>query len=577
LSKFVSRPVVMGTHGMVTSTHYLASMAGLRILLKGGNAVDAGAVMWFALTVLEPWIVGVAGESPILIYVSEEDRVVAVNGQGPAPKAATIEWFKENNYELIPPDGFLPAVVPGALDAWILALSHYGTMKLEDVIEPAIELAAEGFPVTTNFERSVGRLERQFREEWPSSAQIYLAGGKPPKVGEIFVNPDLARSFKALAEAERKELKFGCQAGLEAARSYFYEGPIAEKIMEFIHSFRCRDTYGQEHYGLLTLEDFKEYRGRIEEPVSTDYRGYRVYKCGPWSQGPVFLQWLNLLEGFDLRAMRHNSVEYLHTLVECGKLAYADREEYYADPDFVSVPLETLLSKEYAGERRKLIDPKRASMELRPGMAKARMLKEGKDGEHSFDTVQLDVADRFGNMLSATPSGGWIPTSPLVPSLGFPLGTRGQMFHLDSAHAERLAPGRRPSTTLTPSLVTKNDAPYMVFGTPGGDQQEQWTIQLFLNYVEFGMDLQEALDAPLVHTTHFPSSFHPHAARPGEIHVEDRIGADVRDGLAAKGHKVVVSGGWSHGRCLAIQYDRESGVIHGAASPRTRTPYAMGW
>jgi len=552
-------------------------MAGLRMLLKGGNAVDAGAAMWFALTVLEPWIVGPAGESPILIYVSEEDRVVAVNGQGPAPKAATIEWFKENGYNLIPPDGFLPAVVPAALDAWINALSRYGTMKLEDVIEPAVELAAEGFPVTTNFERSVGRLEKRFREEWPSSAQIYLPQGRAPKIGEIFVNPDMGKTFKALAEAERKELKFGRQAGLEAARSYFYEGPIAEKVVEFIHGFRCRDTYGQEHYGLLTLEDFTEYRGRIEEPVSVDYRGYRVHKRGPWSQGPVFLQWLNLLEGFDLKGMGHNSVEYLHTLIECAKLAYADREEYYADPDFVKVPLEILLSKRYAAERCELIDPDRADMELRPGMARAKKLEEGERGEHASDTVQLDAADRYGNLLSATPSGGWITTSPVIPDLGFPLGTRAQMFHFDPAHAEKLAPKRRPSTTLTPSLVTRDGAPYMAFGTPGGDQQEQWTIQLFLNHVEFGMDLQEALDAPTVHTTHFPGSFHPHDAHPGEIHVEDRISSNVRDGLAARGHRVVVSGGWSHGRCLAIRYDQENGIIYGAASPRTQTPYAMGW
>lgn len=391
------------------------------------------------------------------------------------------------------------------------------------------------------------------------------------------MNPDIGRTFKALAKAERKDLKFGRQAGLEAARSCFYEGSIAKKIVEFVHSFRCRDTYGQEHHGFLTLEDFAEYRGRIEVPVSVDYRGYRVHKCGAWSQGPVFLQWLNLLEGFDLTGMGHNSVEYLHTLIECAKLAYADREEYYADPDFVDVPLETLLSKEYAAERRKLVDPHHASMELRPGMVKAKRIEEGRDSEHTFDTVQLDAADRFGNMLSATPSGGWIPTSPVIPGLGFPLGTRAQMFHLVPARAERLGPKRRPSTTLTPSLVTKDGAPYMVFGTPGGAQQEQWTIQLFLNHVEFGMDLQEALDAPTVHTTHFPSSFHPHSAHPGQINVEDRISGDVQDGLASRGIKVVVSGGWSHGRCLAIQYDRETGIMYGAASPRTRTPYAIGW
>ena len=563
---------------MVTSTHYLASVAGLRMLLRGGNAVDAGAAMWFSLTVLEPWIVGPAGESPILIYVADEDRVVAVNGQGPAPRAATIEWFKEHGYELIPPDGFLPAVVPGAFDAWINALLHYGTMTLGEVMEPAIALASEGFPVTLNFERAIKRCEGRFREEWPSSAEVYLPGGRVPRVGEVFVNPDWARTFRAVAEAERRELRFGREAGLEAARDYFYDGPIAERIVEFIHTFKCRDRYGQEHHGLLTLEDFRKYRGRIEDPVSVDYRGYRVYKCGPWTQGPVFLQQLNLLEGFDLKAMGHNSVEYLHTWIECAKLAFADREQYYADPDFVDVPLDVLLSKEYAAERRKLIDPDHASMELRPGMMEPRSLREGGGGEElDLDKVQLDAVDRFGNMVSATPSGGWIPTSPIIPGLGFPLGTRAQMFHLDPGHVERLEPGKRPSTTLTPSLVTRDGAPYMVFGTPGGDRQDQWTLQFFLNHVDFGRNLQEALDAPLIHINHFPGSFWPHAARPGEVVVEDRIPVEVREGLAAKGHKVVVTGGWRLGRCLAIRYDREKGVIYGAASPRTQTPYAMGW
>lgn len=577
MSVFTTRPVVMGTHGMVTSTHYLASISGLQMLLRGGNAVDAGAAMWFSLTVLEPWIVGPAGESPILIYSSDEDRVVAVNGQGPAPKAATIDWFKEQGYELIPPDGFLPAVVPGAFDAWINALLHHGTMTLGEVMEPAIKLASEGFPITPNFERSITRNEERFKKEWPSSAEVYFPGGKAPKKGGIFKNPDWARTFKAVAEAEKKELKYGRQAGLEAAREYFYEGPIAEKMIEFIHTFKCQDRYGQEHHGLLTLEDLREYRGRIEDPVSVNYRGYQVYKCGPWTQGPVFLQQLTLLEGFDLKAMGHNSVEYLHTWIECAKLAFADREEYYADPDFVKVPLDILLSKEYAAERRKLIDPDHASMELRPGMVEPKKLKEGRESEYDLDTVQLDAVDKFGNMISATPSGGWIPTSPVVPGLGFPLGTRAQMLHLDPEHVEKLEPGKRPSTTLTPSLVMRDGAPYMVFGTPGGDRQDQWTLQLFLNHVDFDMNLQEALDAPLVHTTHFPGSFWPHSARPGEVRVENRTPVEVREGLEVKGHKISVSGAWSLGRCLAIRYDQETGIIYGAASPRTRTPYAIGW
>jgi len=574
---FTTRPVVMGTHGMVSSTHYLASMAGLRILVKGGNAVDAGAAVFFALTVLEPWVVGPAGESPILIYVSDDDRVISISGQGPAPQAATIDWFKGQGYELIPPDGFLPAVVPAAFDAWIIALLKYGQMRLRDVVEPAIELASSGFPVTPNFQRSIVRLEKRFREEWPSSAKLYLPKGMMSRVGEVFVNPDWARTFKGIVEAEEGERRFGREAALEAARDYFYRGPVAKAIVEFISSFMCKDRYGKRNYGLLSLQDMEKYRGKVEEPVSADYRGYKVYKCGPWTQGPVFLQQLNLLEGFDLKEMGHNSVEYLHTLVECSKLAYADREEYYADPDEAEAPLSILLSKDYAAERRKLIDSRQASLELRPGMREPRKLVEGGRDEEVGDTVHLDVIDGFGNMLSATPSGGWITTSPVIPELGFPLGTRAQMFHLDPSHVERLVPGRRPSTTLTPSLVMKDGVPYMVFGTPGGDQQDQWTLQLFLNHVDFGMDLQEALDAPSMHTTHFPGSFWPHGAHPGEIHLEDRIPTEVREALAARGHRVIVDGAWSHGRCTAIRYDREAGVIYGAASPRTQTPYAVGW
>ena len=577
MSVFTTRPVIMGTNGMVTSTHYLATMSGIQILLKGGNAIDAGAAVWLSLTVLEPWIVGPAGESPILVYSSDLGRVVAVNGQGTAPKGSTIDWFESHGYELIPPDGFLPAVVPGALDAWILALSNFGTMTFGQVAAPAIQLASRGFPITTNFARAIARSETRFREEWPSSAELYLPKGRLPHPGHIFINPDWARTFKRIVDAEEKERQSGRDVGLDAVRRHFYEGPVARAIVDFTTRFRCRDRYGQEHHGLLTTEDLAEYRGKIENTASVDYRGYTVHKCGPWSQGPVFLQQLRLLEGFDLKSMGHNSAQYLHTWIECAKLAYADREEYYADPDSADVPLDILLSKEYASERRKLVDQEVASMELRPGMREPRRLVKSSRGEDVLGTVHLDTADASGNLLSATPSGGWIPTSPIIPGLGFPLGTRGQMFHLDSSHPEKLVPGKRPSTTLTPSLVTLSDQPYLGFGTPGGDQQDQWNTQLFLNIVEFGMDLQEALDSPSVHTTHFPGSFWPHGASPGEVSVEERIPEEVRKELLAKGHKIIVSRGWSHGRCCAIRCDPENGVIYGAASPRTQTPYAVGW
>jgi gamma-glutamyltranspeptidase/glutathione hydrolase len=592
-----TRPVLMGTNGMVTSTHYLASQAGLWSLKRGGNAVDAGATMWFCLTILEPHLAGVAGESPILLYSAEEDRVIAVNGQGPAPEAATIGWFKENGYDLIPPDGFLPAVTPAAFDAWIETLRRFGTMTLADVLEPAIELAANGFPVYPDLRRSlaqpgqeVGIVTREsgikttatttaerFLKEWPSSAKLYLKDGQVPRVGEVIVNPEWARTFReVLVEGEARES--GRDSGLRAARDCFYLGPIAHKIVSFMQTFKCRDVYGKENHGLVTLKDFAEYHTSSEEPVSTEYRGYNVYKCGPWTQGPVLLQQLNLLEGFALEKMGHNTVEYIHTLVECAKLAFADRERYYADPEYVEVPLNKLLSKQYADDRRKLIDQDHASMEIRPGETTPTRLKSTEiAGRLEGDTVHLEAADRFGNMISATPSGAWISSSPIIPGLGFCMNTRAQMFHLDPNHVESLQPGKRPSTTLSPSLVMKEEKPYMTFGTPGGDQQDQWTLQFFLNHADFGMDIQLALDKPTVHSTHFPGSFWPHAAHPGVIHVEPEIPREVVSGLRKKGHKVILDPPWTHGRCLAIQYDADSHVISGAASPRGMKAYAIGW
>jgi gamma-glutamyltranspeptidase/glutathione hydrolase len=588
----------MGTNGMVTSTHYLASQAGLCSLEHGGNAVDAGATMWFCLTILEPHRVGVAGESPILIYSAEEEKVIAVNGQGPAPKTATIEWFKKHGYDLIPPDGFLPAVVPAAFDAWLKALEEFGTMTLGEVLQPAIDLAAKGFPVYPDLRRSLTERDQEvglaidegmtkvrvmstaerFLNEWHSSAEIYLHGEQAPQVGEILVNPEWARTFQEVIKVEDKTRSSGRSAGLQAARDCFYSGPIAEKIVRFMQTFKCRDIYGKEYHGLISLEDFARYHARFEEPVTVNYRGLDVYKCGPWTQGPVLLQQLNLLEGFDLVQMGHNTVEYLHTLVECAKLAFADREQYYADPDYVEVPLDKLLSKEYAESRRKLVDSDHASMELRPGEASPTKLEEDRERRRDEgDTVHLEAADKLGNMVSATPSGAWISASPIIPGLGFCMNTRAQMFHLDTSHVERLEPGKKPSTTLTPSLVMRERKPYMTFGTPGGDQQDQWTLQFFLNHVDFGMDIQLALDEPTVHSTHFPGSFWPHAAHLGVVHVEPGIPEEVILGLKRKGHKVIVDQPWSHGRCLAIQYNAETGVISGGASPRGMKAYAMGW
>lgn len=576
---FTTRPVIMGTHGMVTSGHYLASRIGLHILEEGGNAVDAGVAMGFALAVLEPYIYGIGGEVPILIYLADEKRIVSLSGQGPAPQRANIEWFRENGIKTIPGDGLLAAAVPDAVSTWIAALSRFGTMRLAQVLSPAIHLAERGFPMYERLASAFERSKEQLLEMWPSSARAYFPDGHVPAAGEIYVQKDLAGMYAKLVEAESRERRRGRRKALSAAHDAFYKGEIAERIVTFITENRLPDSTGKRHRGLITKEDLSRYATRVEDPVTVLYRGYDVYKCGPWSQGPVFLQQLTILEGFDLASLGHNSPEYIHLLIETAKLAFADRERYYGDPDFVRVPLDILLSKAYAAKRRALIDPERASMELRPGNAPPYVPEERKGGSdiHKGDTTHLDAADQWGNMLSATPSGGWFRSSPVIEGLGFPLGTRMQMFYLDSGHANSLQPGKRPRTTLTPTIVLKDGRPFMALGTPGADQQDQWSLQFFLNCVDFNMNMQAAVDAPTFHTSHFPASFHPHSAQPGTMHVESRIPESTIAALRGKGHTVKVGGEWSHGRVLGIRYDAGSGVLSGVATARLDTGYAMGW
>ena len=576
---FTTRPVIMGTHGMVTSGHYLASRIGLHILEEGGNAVDAGVAMGFALAVLEPYIYGIGGEVPILIYLADEKRVVCLSGQGPAPQRATIEWFRKNGIETIPGDGLLAAAVPDAVSTWIAALSRFGTMRLAQVLSPAIDLAERGFPMFERLASAFERSKEQFLEMWPTSAQAYLPGGRVPDVGEIYVQKDLAGMFTMLVEAEFRERRRGRREALSAAHDAFYKGEIAEQIVSFITENRPPDSTGKLHGGLITKKDLSRYATRVEDPVTAPYRGYDVFKCGPWSQGPVFLQQLTILEGFDLASLGHNSPEYIHLLIETAKLAFADREKYYGDPDFVDVPLELLLSREYAAKRRALIDPECASLELRPGNAPPVKPRERKGGLdiHKGDTTHLDAADQWGNMISATPSGGWFRSSPVIEGLGFPLGTRMQMFYLDKGHANSLQPGKRPRTTLTPTLVLKDGRPFMALGTPGADQQDQWSLQFFVNCVDFNMNMQAAVDAPTFHTSHFPASFHPHSASPGTMHVESRIPESTIAALRGKGHTVEVGGEWSHGRVLGIRFETGGRVISGVATARLDTGYAMGW
>lgn len=581
------RPTLMGSRGMIATEHYLSAEAGMRMLHAGGNAFDAAVAAALAEGVLNPHMHTFGGEISALAYLAREKNVFSLNGDTVAPKAATIEAFRQRGINLIPFSDVLAAGPCAAPDSFLTILQRFGTFSFAEVVRPALELAEGGFPLHPALrgpapvymlsDFSVAGNADHFRKAWPSSAKVYLPGGRLPNVGELLKNPDLARTFRRLIDAEKKGQSQGRAHGLAAARDEFYTGEIAHILVE----------HAKTRGGFLTLEDFANFHCKIEAPVSRDYRGYQVYKCGPWSQGPVFLQQLALLEGYDLKAMGHNSADYIHTLVEAAKLAFADREQYYGDPDFVDVPMAGLLTKDYAANRRPLIDPRRASLEQRPGNPRtgAAMLQ----GETIFaaqnwgpGTVYVTVVDKERNMASFTPSGAWIPSSPVVDGVGFPLGTRVQTFYLDPRHPNALVPGKRPRTTLTPTLVLRNGAPCMVFGTPGGDQQDQWTLQFFLNVVEFGMPIQDAIEATRFSIAHFPSSFYPHNAVPGLLRVENRLPADVCQELAARGHKLEIKEGWSEGDVLGIRVDLERGVLHGGADPRgeqsKRMPsYAMGW
>jgi gamma-glutamyltranspeptidase/glutathione hydrolase len=572
------RPVFMGTHGVVVAGHYLGAMAGNRMFERGGNAIDAGVAAAFALAVLEPAHYGIGGEAPILLRQGGSGRVVAISGQGQAPLAATVQTFRDMGMALIPGDGLLAAAVPAVVGTLATALARFGTLSLGEVLAPAIDLAAGGFGLHPHLRGFLAASADRMRRQWPTSASVFLPGGAVPEVGWRLKQVELAATLQTLADAEdhHRLLGAGRPEAILAAAARFYHGPIAQAIAEFCRRCEFPDASGQSHRGLLQADDFAAYTTRLEEPVTTSYRGYQVYKCGPWSQGPVFLQQLRLLEGFDLRAMGHNSAAYIHTLVEAAKLAFSDRERYYGDPLFVSVPLERLLSAKYADERRQLMDYERASLGYRTGDTPTSVGPEA-SADPAGDTTHLDTMDAQGNMMAITPSGGWIRSSPLVPGLGFALGTRLQMFWLDENHPNGLRPGKRPRTTLTPTLVLRDDMPDMVFGTPGGDAQDQWTLQFFLNVVEFGMEVQEAVEAPNFHSEHFNSSFYPREAFPGRVSMECRVPVSVREELAAKGHRIRVEGDWSGGCVTGIRWNPATGVMSAAASPRGEKAYAVGW
>lgn len=612
--QFTTRPTLQGSFGMVSTTHWLASQCAMAVLEDGGNAFDAAVAGAFVLHVVEPHLNGPAGEVPILLApAGGEARVLC--GQGVAPAGATVAHYKGLGLDLVPGTGPLAAAVPGAFDAWMLLLRDHGTKSLADVLKYAVGYAEHGHAPVDNVGATVETVRELFETEWTSSAEVYLPGGKAPRPGELLRNPALAATWKRLlaevAGAGDRE------AQIEAAREVWRTGFVAEALVRQAGR-PTLDTSGERHTGTLNAADLAGWSAGYEAPATYDWNGWTVCKAGPWSQGPVLLQQLALLPP-ELPA--YGCADYVHLLVEGCKLAMADREAWYGDA--AEVPLDELLSAEYNAQRRRLVGDT-ASHELRPGSpggrtprlsAHARVVLSDEpgfspmgvgeptvakhpaspvpgepdlsgaglrgDGSTRGDTCHLDVVDRWGNMVAATPSGGWLQSNPVVPELGFPLGTRLQMTWLEEGLPNTLTPGRRPRTTLTPSLALRDGVPVMAFGTPGGDQQDQWQLHFFLavalrGSVRGGLDLQGAIDAPNWHNDSFPGSFYPRGMRPGSVTVEARMDPGIGAELKRRGHRVTVGPPWSEGRLCAVARDPLTGILSAAANPRGMQGYAVG-
>lgn len=578
--RFTTRPELVGSFGVVAATNWLAAQSGMAMLERGGNAFDAAVAAGFVLEVVEPHQNGLGGEAPMILYSDVDAAVHVVDGQGPAPAAATIERFVEMGLDLVPGIGLLGACVPGAFGSWMLVLERFGSMRLRDVLEPAVFYAESGFPVLASLEATISAVASDMAADWPTSAEIWLAGGVP-RTGTRLTNRALAATFRSLLAAGEASGS-SRQAQIEGARRAYYEGFVAESIDRF-----CTGS------GLLAGSDLVSWRATLEEPARLGFGDFEVCKTAPWGQGPVFLQQLSLLAGYDLKAMGPGSADLVHVMIECGKLAFADREAFYGDPRVVEVPLGDLLAEAYASQRRALVG-ELASGELRPGSPGGVVPRlptrvsrpeaeldprlgppPGSVRATRGDTCHLDVADRFGNLVSATPSGGWLQSSPAVEGLGFCLGTRGQMFWLEEGLAASLAPGKRPRTTLSPSLALRDGAPYLAFGTPGGDQQDQWTLTAFVNHAVFGLDLQASIDAPSWHSNHVPSSFFPRESYPNQLVVESRLGPTCITELRRRGHDVIEAGAWTLGRTTAVSRSAD-GFLRAGADPRAMQAYAVG-
>ncbi|MEA2928890.1 MAG: gamma-glutamyltranspeptidase / glutathione hydrolase [Hyphomicrobiales bacterium] len=615
---FTTRPEIDGTFGVVTSTHWIATAVGMGILERGGNAFDAACATAFTLQVVEPHLNGPGGDVPVILYDVRRGKPEVICGQGSVPAGATIAHYRDElGLDLVPGTGLLAACIPGTFDTWMTLLRDYGTMRIGDVLTPAIGYAKNGYPLVERICATIDAVKDLFREHWPTSAATYLPGGTVPKPGTMFTNPKMASTYERIL-SEAQAGGGTREAEIERARKVWSQGFVAEAIDQFCRTQEVMDTSGRRHRGVLTGADMAKWQATVEAPISYDYGRYTVLKAGPWTQGLVTLQQLALAKGFDFDHFNPAGPDFIHFQVECAKLAFADRDTFYGDPKFVDVPIETLLSDAYNDARRKLIT-EHASHEIRPGTiegfgktmgvrlaggqraavaasgageptvgdipwthdedklpdviaAKAR--EREKMGAVPGDTVHFDIVDRDGNMVSSTPSGGWLHSSPVIPDLGFCLGTRAQMFWLEEGHPASLAPGKRPRSTLTPTMALRDGEPYLAWGSPGGDQQDQWITQFFLRHVHAKMNLQEAIDAPAWHTEHFLSSFWPRTARPGVVVVENRVPKATRDELERRGHKVEVGADWSEGRLTAASKDGKRRKA--AANPRGMQGYAAG-
>ncbi len=557
VSNFTTRPELRGSFGAVASTHWLASAVGMAVLERGGNAFDAACAAGFTLQVVEPHLNGPGGDLPVVFWAAERAAPLVLCAQGVAPAAATAERFRALGHASVPGTGLLAACVPGAFGGWLRLLRDFGTWRLEEILAFAIGYAEGGYPVVPAITATIEQVEPLLRD-WPAAAALYLPAPRP---GATFRNPQLAATWRRLLDEAAGGTR---EAELERAHRVFYEGFVAEAI----------DRFSRENGGLLTGDDLACWQPTLEPPATVEYRGLTVCKTAAWGQGPAGLQQLALLAGFDVASM--SEAELVHVTTECAKLAFADRDALYGDVD---VPLDRLLSKTYADERRRLVGDD-ASGELRPGFGRLPRLPDGEPatvlgaGEPTRgDTVHVDVADRLGNLVSATPSGGWLQSSPTIPSLGWPLGTRAQMFWLEPGLPSSLRPGTRPRTTLSPGLVLRGGEPWLAYGTPGGDQQEQWANHVLVRHVDRGLDLQAAIDAPEWHTDHLISSFAPRGVKLRSLAVESRFGDDVVAELRRRGHDVAVSAPWSLGRVSAVQ--REDGQVRAAANARGMQGYAV--